>query len=83
MNSTAIEVSSDSSSFAEEWQRIAAHFEHALAVIVQLDNDRARRRLFLTLASAERHADKARDSGHEAEVILVALQPVAGMGGAR
>lgn len=58
------------------WDSFAAHVDHALAVVVKTSNDRAKRRLFLTLASAERHRDKALEAGHDAEVILVALQPV-------
>lgn len=40
---------------------------------------RYRRRIFLSLASAQRHAELARVRGHEARVILARLQPVSGV----
>lgn len=53
------------------------HFDGAYAVVVELNRDRYRRKLFLTLGAAERAAKRARSAGHDAEVLLVRLQPVA------
>lgn len=54
----------------------AAVARGAFVVVVQLDEDRHRRRVFLTLAAAERHAVAARERGHAAQVLLASLEPV-------
>lgn len=48
----------------------------AFVVVVQLDGDRHRRRVFLTLAAAERLAGKARERGHVAHVLLAHVLPL-------
>lgn len=48
----------------------------AFVVVVQLDEDRYRRRVFLTLAAAERLAEKARERGHVAHVLLSHVLPL-------
>lgn len=45
-------------------------------LVVRLDGDRYRRRVFLTLAPAERAAARAEARGHAAEVVLCRLEPV-------
>lgn len=47
------------------------------AVLVDTGEGRYRRRLFLTLASAERAVDRARDRGKYAYLVLVTLTPTA------
>lgn len=46
------------------------------AVLVETGEGKYRRRLFLTLASAERAVDRARDRGKFAELVLVRVVPV-------
>ncbi|MEO7980340.1 MAG: hypothetical protein ABI807_05560 [Sporichthyaceae bacterium] len=53
-----------------------AHVDGALVVVVCTSAGRYRRRVFLTLASAERSAERAREAGHEASVVLARLVPV-------
>lgn len=48
-----------------------------LVVVVSLSNDKVRRRVFLSLHTAQRHADAARRAGREAHVWLAQLAPVA------
>lgn len=48
----------------------------AFVVVVQIDEDRYRRRVFLTLAPAERLAVKARERGHVAHVMLAHVLPL-------
>lgn len=45
------------------------------AVLVETGEGRYRRRLFLTLASAERAVDRARDRGHYAHMVLCRIIP--------
>ncbi|GAA1706499.1 hypothetical protein GCM10009831_15210 [Dietzia cercidiphylli] len=47
------------------------------AVLVETGEGRYRRRLFLTLASAERAVNRARDRGKYAHLVLVTLTPTA------
>ena len=47
------------------------------AVLVDTGEGRYRRRLFLTLASAERAVNRARDRGRYAYLVLVTLTPTA------
>ena len=47
------------------------------AVLVETGEGRYRRRLFLTLASAERAVNRARDRGRYAYLVLVTLTPTA------
>ena len=47
------------------------------AVLVETGEGRYRRRLFLTLASAERAVNRARDRGKYAYLVLVTLTPTA------
>lgn len=62
-----------------------AHRRHAVvlsaaagyAVLVETGEGRYRRRLFLTLASAERAVERARDRGKYAYLVLVTLTPTA------
>lgn len=46
------------------------------AMLLHTGHGRYRRRLFLTLAAAERAVDRARDRGQYAELILVRVVPV-------
>ena len=48
-----------------------------LVVVVELPNEKIRRRVFLSLHTAQRHADAARRAGREARVWLAQLAPVA------
>lgn len=47
------------------------------AVLVETGEGRYRRRLFLTLASAERAVNRARERGRYAHLVLVTLTPTA------
>lgn len=51
--------------------------DDALALVVTTPKGRKRRRVYLTLTAAETAAQRARNSGNEASVLLVRLQPVA------
>lgn len=55
----------------------AGIIDGAIVLVVQVAADRYRRRVFLTVASAERAARRARARGHAAEVVLARLAPVA------
>lgn len=48
----------------------------AFVVVVHLYGDRHRRRVFLTLAAAERAARRAEDAGHVAHVLLARVVPL-------
>lgn len=50
----------------------------ALVALVQDKRGRYRRRVFLTLASAERAVAQARARGVDAQVVLVKLTPIGG-----
>jgi hypothetical protein len=55
---------------------IAAHVDGAFVVIVRTTGGRYRRRCFLTVAAAERHARRAQEAGHNAEIYLAELKPL-------
>jgi hypothetical protein len=55
---------------------IAAHVDGAFVVVVRLNGGKYRRRCFLTVAAAERHARRAQDAGHNADVFLAELKPL-------
>lgn len=48
------------------------------AVIVETTDLKHRRRVYLSLHSAEKAADRARAAGHRAELFLVRMTPVGG-----
>lgn len=56
----------------------ALHVAGALVVVVDTGHGTHRRRVFLTVKSAQRAADRAIEAGHEAEIVLCRLVPVAG-----
>lgn len=58
------------------WDEIATHVDGAFVVLVRTSQGRYRRRVWLTLAPAERAAQKAIDAGHSATVILSELKPL-------
>lgn len=58
---------------AEQLNRVV---QGTFVVVVFLPSERVRRRVFLALASAQRHADLARARGHRARVVLAKLEPV-------
>ena len=55
---------------------MASHIDGGFAVLVQVADDRWRRRVFLTVASAEAHARKAQQRGQSVRVFLVELKPL-------
>lgn len=55
---------------------VARVLDGVLVVVVVLPNQKIRRRVFLTLASAQRHADRARENGNHVRVILAQLAPI-------
>lgn len=61
---------------ADQWQRLASHVDGAFVVLVETSHGRYRRRVWLTIAPAERAAQKARDAGHNAVVMLAELKPL-------
>lgn len=58
-------------------QAIAAHCD-AYAVLVETTEGRYRRRLMLSLHSAEKAVRRAEAAGHQAQMILVRITPVTG-----
>jgi hypothetical protein len=56
--------------------RLAQYVQGAFVVVVQVGEDRLRRRVFLNLPSAQRAAERARDRGHTAVVALARLDVV-------
>ena len=56
--------------------RLAQYVQGAFVVVVQVGEDRLRRRIFLSLAAAQHAVERAQDRGHEAQVVLCQLQPV-------
>ena len=54
----------------------AACTDGSLVVVVRTPAGRYRRRVFLTLAAAERARDRAQDAGHDAEIVLCRLTPM-------
>lgn len=57
-------------SHTDEWEQLAAHVDGAFVVLVETAYGRYRRRVWFTLAAAERAAEKARDAGHDSVVVL-------------
>ncbi len=55
---------------------LASHVDGGFAVLVQVSDDRWRRRVFLTVGSAEAHARKAQQRGQSARVFMVELRPL-------
>ena len=45
-------------------------------VVVEVDGDHARRRVYLNLPAAQRAQERAQERGQTAEVVLAALEPV-------
>ena len=76
VNSTAIKYGSSLPSTADDWQKLAAHVNGAFVVLVETSHGNYRRRVWLTLAAAERAAIKAQDAGHNAVVVLAELRPL-------
>ena len=76
MNSTAIKSDNILPSHADEWARLAAAVNGAFVVLVETSHGNYRRRVWLTLAAAERAAIKAQDAGHNAVVVLAELRPL-------
>jgi len=56
--------------------RLAQYVHGAYVVVVQVGEDRLRRRCFLSLPSAQRAAERAQDRGHSAVVALARLDVV-------
>lgn len=56
--------------------RLAQYLDGVYAVVVQVGDDRLRRRVYLNLPSAQRAADRARERGREATIALCELHPV-------
>lgn len=56
--------------------RMLRDLDGALVVLVVTPKATTRRRVFLTLAAAERYADRAAELGHLVRVMLVKLDPV-------
>ncbi|WP_369055945.1 hypothetical protein [Kineococcus terrestris] len=52
------------------------HVRDALVLVVLTGDGRCRRTTYLTVAGAERAAERARDRGHRADVVLCHLVPV-------
>lgn len=52
-------------------------FKGAFAVVVNYPSGRHQRRVFMTISAAEKAARRATERGHEVEVVLVHLEPVA------
>lgn len=72
-------IADDTSSIADlgaSWDEIAEHVDGAFVVLVRTASGRYRRRVWLTLAPAERAAQKAIDAGHSATVVLAELKPL-------
>ena len=60
---------------ASEWERAAEKINGMFVCIVYIDDGKVRRYPCATLATARRRADRARERGHEASVILAELRP--------
>lgn len=54
---------------------LAGILSGVLVVVVRLDNDHYRRRVFLSLSAAERAVRRAHDRGHDAELVMCSLTP--------
>lgn len=67
----------------DDWQRLAAQVDGAFAVIVETSHGKYRRRVWFTLAAAERAVAKAEDAGHNAVIMLAELKPLYRVEGTR
>lgn len=56
--------------------RLVALLDGVFVLVVRLDNDRTRRRVYVSLASAQKAAQRAEDLGHVAHVVLCELHPL-------
>lgn len=56
----------------------ALHVAGAYVAVVHTAHGKHRRRVFLTLSSAQSAVDRAIEAGHEADVVLCRLVPVTG-----
>lgn len=72
-SATTNALASLSAGAADEVARI---LDGTYVVVVLLPHEKYRRRVFLSLASAQRHADRAELAGHRAKVVLARLEPV-------
>lgn len=54
----------------------ANHIDGCFAVVVESPGDRYRRRLYLSLAAAEKAAQRARKRGQRVKVVLAVLTPL-------
>ncbi len=56
--------------------RLCAILDGVLVTVVQDERGHARRKIYLSLAAAQHAVERARDRGHEAQVVLCQLQPL-------
>jgi hypothetical protein len=56
--------------------QLARHIDGAFVVIVRTSGSRIRRRCWLSVAWAERHARRAREARHSVEIYLAELKPI-------
>lgn len=56
--------------------RLCAILDGVLVTVVQDERGHARRKIYLSLAAAQHAVERARDRGHEAQVVLCQLAPV-------
>ncbi|WP_139651103.1 hypothetical protein [Tessaracoccus massiliensis] len=68
--------STDSLQFSLPMNAADPLLDGVLVVVVELPDEKRRRRIFLSLHTAQRHADRARAAGREATVWLAQLAPV-------
>lgn len=66
-----------STAHPRDWQEVADLIEGTFVVLVITPQNRARRRCYLTLAAAQRAAERATDRGQFATVVLASVQPIA------
>lgn len=67
---------------ATTWQDVCETIRGTFVVVVDTGNGRHRRRCYLTINAAQAAADRARDRGQAAVVVLSKLHPVAVIEGA-
>lgn len=65
-------------SIAEPTDKAALYVSGAFVALVETPAGKYRRRVFLTLAAAEKAVQRAHDAGHSATVVLCQLTPVGG-----
>ena len=61
---------------ADPLDELARQISGAFVVVVETNGGQYRRRVFLTVAAAERHSRRAQDAGHNATVYLAELKPL-------